>query len=74
MVPSAALSSMVLSTVPSVATKDMIYQDGPDILTSCPTYDESACPIYDEKNQVSENKKRIQPSPPNRGHESHDRI
>ena len=41
-----------------LSAKDMICQTGSDILTSCPTYDESACSIYNEKNQVSENKNR----------------
>ena len=43
-------------TILLLSAKDMICQLGSDIWTSCPTYDESACPIYDEKNQVSENK------------------
>ena len=41
-----------------LSAKDMTCQTGADILTSCPTYDESACSIYDEKNEVSENKNR----------------
>ena len=35
-----------------LSAKDMIFQTGSDILTSCPTYDESVCPRYDESDQV----------------------
>ena len=35
-----------------LSAKDTICQTGSDILTSCPTCDESACPRYDESDQV----------------------
>ena len=33
----------------------MIFQTGSDIITSCPRYDELACPRNDESDQVFEN-------------------
>ena len=37
-----------------LSAKNMIGKTRLDILTSCPTNDESACPIYDESDQVFE--------------------
>ena len=37
----------------------MILQTGSDILTSCHTYDELACPRDDEKHRVFENTNRL---------------
>ena len=38
-----------------LSAKDMIFQNSEDISISCPTYDESVCPMYDESDQVFEN-------------------